>query len=424
LVSLLSRLAKEENRAIICTIHQPRASMLPFFDKILLLAEGKTMYYGPSFPKAVKYFEDAGFPCPQFENPADFMLDLVNTKDVLEEKKGNLDRSEVVRRLGSFYASSEYRFEPEGFKNQVGNLDSDSQASTCCIRQAAYPNPGWYQFIVIWRRSFWHKLREPAAAATQVLFATILPLIIGSVFWQISLAQNELSDRVSAIQFAITVFSLLSFEIVILFPAERKLYLEEHYSGLYSTGAYYWGRSLAELPFHVTFTAIGATIMYWMFGLNDNVKDFFVFVIFNVLLAVAASSAYLFISACSSNMEEANSLATIIILLLLLFNGFYVNSNNIPDWYIWLEVISYYKYATAAVTKNQFEGITLTCPPAPEVCTFPTGNDYLVYLGFDDVNVVWYGGILVIMIVVLRILGYFAMKFLHNGRSFKEALSR
>jgi hypothetical protein len=31
---------------VIATVHQPRASALAMFDKLLLMADGKTMYFG------------------------------------------------------------------------------------------------------------------------------------------------------------------------------------------------------------------------------------------------------------------------------------------------------------------------------------------------------------------------------------------
>ena len=61
---------------IICVIHQPRASILPLFDQVLLLGAGKVVYQGPSCNYETetdtlrKFFADANHPCPAFENPA------------------------------------------------------------------------------------------------------------------------------------------------------------------------------------------------------------------------------------------------------------------------------------------------------------------------------------------------------------------
>jgi hypothetical protein len=140
----------EARCSALCSIHQPRASLLACFDSLLLLAEGRTVYFGPTglsdassssacgqqpgfLPRALPpfgmppvplllsgcidslrtlvppaqpdggggacanssaaaagaavggvlaYFEAAGYACPRFENPADFLLDLVHRPDV------------------------------------------------------------------------------------------------------------------------------------------------------------------------------------------------------------------------------------------------------------------------------------------------------------------------------------------------------
>lgn len=33
-------------RAVVCTIHQPRSSIYALFDQLLLLSQGRIMYYG------------------------------------------------------------------------------------------------------------------------------------------------------------------------------------------------------------------------------------------------------------------------------------------------------------------------------------------------------------------------------------------
>ena len=64
-------------RTIITTIHQPRSSIFKMFDLLLLLSEGKTMYYGRA-KAAIDFFEAAHFSCPVNFNPADFFLDVVS----------------------------------------------------------------------------------------------------------------------------------------------------------------------------------------------------------------------------------------------------------------------------------------------------------------------------------------------------------
>ena len=72
LMGLLNELARAGN-VVIFTIHQPSSSICMSFDKLILLAEGRVMYQGPTVD-VPSYFEKAGYPLPKLENPADWVL--------------------------------------------------------------------------------------------------------------------------------------------------------------------------------------------------------------------------------------------------------------------------------------------------------------------------------------------------------------
>jgi len=63
---------------VIASIHQPATSTYLLFDHVLLLSQGKSVYFGP--PSASQqYFESLGYPRDAFLSPAESMLQLVNT---------------------------------------------------------------------------------------------------------------------------------------------------------------------------------------------------------------------------------------------------------------------------------------------------------------------------------------------------------
>lgn len=78
---LLKRLAKS-GRTIITTIHQPNSDIFENFDKLMLLAQGKTIYFNEA-NKAVEYFASIDRPCPQLSNPADHFMSIMS-KESLE----------------------------------------------------------------------------------------------------------------------------------------------------------------------------------------------------------------------------------------------------------------------------------------------------------------------------------------------------
>ncbi|KAK1757342.1 hypothetical protein QBC47DRAFT_339921 [Echria macrotheca] len=74
-VECLVTLAKTYKRTVIFTIHQPRSNIVALFDRLVLLARGKTVYSGP-LHQCQDYFDHIGYSCPPGFNIADYLVDL------------------------------------------------------------------------------------------------------------------------------------------------------------------------------------------------------------------------------------------------------------------------------------------------------------------------------------------------------------
>ncbi|CAD6891573.1 unnamed protein product [Tilletia controversa] len=74
-VDSLSALARDFNRTVVFTIHQPRSNIVGLFDQLLLLSQGRAIYSGP-FDQCVPYLRSIGKPCPDGFNVADYLIDM------------------------------------------------------------------------------------------------------------------------------------------------------------------------------------------------------------------------------------------------------------------------------------------------------------------------------------------------------------
>ena len=74
-IECLVTLAKTYKRTVIFTIHQPRSNIVSLFDRLLLLAKGKTVYSG-EFGQCQDFFDHIGYTCPPGFNIADYLVDL------------------------------------------------------------------------------------------------------------------------------------------------------------------------------------------------------------------------------------------------------------------------------------------------------------------------------------------------------------
>lgn len=93
LISTFRSLARG-GRSVICSIHQPSSNIFELFDKVLLLAQGRTIFYGSS-QQVVRYFNSTGLCCKPYYNPADMMLEIVS--DLTHEGIAKEEKTERAR---------------------------------------------------------------------------------------------------------------------------------------------------------------------------------------------------------------------------------------------------------------------------------------------------------------------------------------
>ncbi|XP_075241715.1 broad substrate specificity ATP-binding cassette transporter ABCG2-like isoform X2 [Convolutriloba macropyga] len=79
IVNCLTKVANENGRTIIMSLHQPRYAIFKKLDNLTLLTvDGRLAYHGMA-SNARSYFENRDFFCELAENPCDFFLDLVQS---------------------------------------------------------------------------------------------------------------------------------------------------------------------------------------------------------------------------------------------------------------------------------------------------------------------------------------------------------
>lgn len=115
-VECLVNLAKNYNRTVILTIHQPRSNIVALFDQLVLLAKGHAVYSGP-FSTCQSYFDSIGFSCPPGFNIADYLVDLTmhaatphtpieDDSSLFKPTRDNLARNSSITAIKSIASAS------------------------------------------------------------------------------------------------------------------------------------------------------------------------------------------------------------------------------------------------------------------------------------------------------------------------------
>jgi len=77
IMAFLRQTARQWNVAMLCTIHQPSASVFAGFDECLILSSGRIAYLGVA-ARLSAHLDAIGKPVPPYTNPCEHMLELVN----------------------------------------------------------------------------------------------------------------------------------------------------------------------------------------------------------------------------------------------------------------------------------------------------------------------------------------------------------
>jgi len=462
---ILKRLASTRNITILCTVHQPRYSLATMFDKLYFLGKGHELYFGPTIPHCLKFFEDAGYKCPEYDNPADFLLDLVNTtdnayddeeKDNLEEANGDdvqlvdmeektatgagegnnndddenssaMDsRHEIIMKLATAYQESEYR--KVALDYSVPTASHGDRVFNSITTQF-YITPIYNQIWIITKRSFIHKWREPIATMTQAFNAIAMPLLFGSVYWQLDLSQQSSFDRISAIALIVLMLSFFPFDILMLFPLERSIFNREQASGMYRPISFFIGRTLAETPQHIVFTWIMGTIAYWMYGLQNDAEHYLRFMLIVVSMVMSASGLLIAFSAMAKNLEQSNLIATFFLLLFMLFDGNWISLEKVPVYWKWIAPLSCLGYASQAAIASEYRGLVFTCSDSEieqGLCQDPsgiTGEDILYNRGMQDVDIQFSIIMLWVLAIAYRIVAFFSFWLFFRNKSPKQIIN-
>merc|ERR1712032_292824 len=204
----------------------------------------------------------------------------------------------------------------------------------------------------------------------------------------------------------------LPYDVVLTFPKERQIFLRERKSGLYTSGVFYLARIFADMPMHVISATIMALITYPMAGLRMGLHFFILLNVFGILVGASMMQC---IGAMCRTFEEANILMMFVMLLSMMMSTGFVR--EVPGWLSWMREISVMGLVGDMCMYLEFRDIDPKYGGTPQQIYY----DYGVRIDSDeDVMIgVW---ILISIFMVVRILTFLAVKFMHTSRSFHENL--
>ncbi|XP_072938739.1 ATP-binding cassette subfamily G member 4-like [Epargyreus clarus] len=314
---VLLRLLSRQGRTIICTIHQPSASLFSLFDRVYVLAKGMCCYQGAA-PLMVPYMSEVGHICPTTHNPADFVLEtLLGDSEAAAHMSELCNNGKLTRKLD--------RMQVRGGRKPV--LHSDDSIQRIFVEHVAkeqtqnmeFPTTFSTQFKILTKRMFMQNRRNIISLWIQFAHHVMSALLLGGIFFHVG---NDGNQPVVNFKFCLSclVFFMYTYVMVpiLIFPLEMRMLRREYFNRWYSLKAYYAALTLSSIPVMIILGMMFLIICYVMSGQLLEWDRFIMFSISGLMIALCSEGLGLLVgTACSATNGSIIGPATVAPLLAL-----------------------------------------------------------------------------------------------------------
>ncbi|CAM0878842.1 unnamed protein product [Alopecurus aequalis] len=371
----------EEGHTVICSIHQPRGSVYSKFDDIVLLSEGEIVYMGPAKEEPLTYFAKLGYQCPDHENPAEFLADLISTDYSSAESVQSSQKR--IENLIDEFANKVLITE---FNSPVAQSEGSEFSTKLSQKSTSKQRRGfWRQFRLLFKRAWMQAFRDGPTNKVRARMSVASAIIFGSVFWRMGKTQTSIQDRMGLLQVAAinTAMAALT-KTVGVFPKERAIVDRERAKGSYALGPYLSSKLLAEIPIGAVFPLIFGSILYPMAKLHPTLSRFAKFCGIVTVESFAASAMGLTVGAIAPTTEAAMALGPSLMTVFIVFGGYYVNPDNTPVIFRWIPKASLIRWAFQGLSINEFKGLQFEQQHSYDI---QTGEQALERFSLDGIRI-------------------------------------
>lgn len=315
--------------------YQASQSIYDVFDKVVVLYEGRQVYYGPA-SKAKAYFEEQGWECPARQTTGDFLTSITNA----QERRAKPGMEGRVPRTpedfeNAWLKSAEFQQlqrEITAYEEQYPIGDHQPAAiefqEAKRGKQAHHTRPGSPYLVSVPMqiklntvRAYQRLWNDASSTVSSVVSNIIMALIIGSVFYDSPNSTSGFSSKGATLFFAVLLNALTAMSEINSLYDQRPI-IEKHNSyAFYHPATEAIAGVVADIPVKFAVAVVFNIIIYFMAGLNREAGSFFLYFLVTLLITFVMSAVFRTLAAVTKTVSQAMGLAGVMILALVLYTG-------------------------------------------------------------------------------------------------------
>ncbi|KAL1892603.1 ATP-binding cassette transporter snq2 [Sporothrix stenoceras] len=355
----------------IVTLYQAGNGIFNLFDKVLVLDEGKEIFYGPA-KEAKGFMENLGFVYTDGANVGDFLTGVTvpTERQIRPGWENRFPRTpEAIREAyqeSRIYkeAIAEYNY-PQ--TQEAADRTADFQESVAWEKSKHLPRGSnlttsfWAQVMFCTRRQYQILWGEKSTFIIRQVLSCVMALLAGSCFYNAPDDSAGLFVKGGALFFAILYNSMAAMSEVTESFKGRPILTKHKTFAMHHPAAFCIAQITADIPVLLFQCSIFAVVIYWMVGLKQTAQAFFIFwsILFTTTLCLTA--LFRCIGAAFGSFEAASKISGTAIKGLVMYAGYMIPKPKIKNWFLELYYTNPFAYAFQAALSNEFHGQHINC---------------------------------------------------------------
>ncbi|KAJ6179784.1 hypothetical protein N7519_010245 [Penicillium mononematosum] len=353
--------------------YQASETLYNTFDQVILLYEGREIYFG-SRESAVPYFERMGWKRPPQQVSADFLTAITNpgerqpqvgmehavprtSLEFEEYWKNSPEHAELQMSMQQYKQKTPLDISEEIKLDEVKRLEQSAHARPSSPYLLSVPMQIRLCIVRAWQRTRNDIPGLIASAVAQI----VVSLIIGSLFYDIPQTTAGLGQRGSVLFLAVLTNALISLlEINTLYSQRLIVEKQAAYAFVHPFTEAIAG-VIVDFPIKLFRCVLSAIIVYFLANLRREASHFFIYILFQLTAVMTMATMFRTLATVTRTIGQAMSLAGVIIICVAVYTGFTVPQFDMPPWFAWIRWVNPIFYAFEAIVANEFHGRHFEC---------------------------------------------------------------
>ncbi|KAK3145410.1 hypothetical protein QOZ80_3BG0252500 [Eleusine coracana subsp. coracana] len=348
---------------VIFTMYQSSTEVFGLFDRICLLSNGNTLFFGETLA-CLQHFSNAGFPCPIMQSPSDHFLRAINTDfdriiamcKNLQDDQGDfssvsMDTAVAIRTLEATY------------KQSADSVAVESMIAKLTEKEGPYiKNKGRAcdatRIVVLTWRSLLIMSRDWKYYWIRLVLYMFVALSIGTIFIDIGHSLSSVMVRVSAIFAFVSFVIFLSVSGVPAHIDEVKIYSHEERNRHSGTMVFLLAHFLSSIPFLFLVSISSSLVFYFLIGLRNEFSFLMYFVITIFMCLLANETLIMIITYIWLETYKCTLTLLCLYVIMMLVAGYFRVRESLPYplWNYPLSFISFHTYIIQGLLENEYVG--------------------------------------------------------------------